>query len=179
MRKLRKAQKTALGGVAAALSAVLMLSEGLLPVLMYVMPILTGLIVMFAADIINKKYAFGVFAATSLISMLFSVDKEAALTYITFFGYYPLLKDVYERLPKIAAWLVKLVNFNAATVLTALTAIYIFGIPAEDYGGFGRYSALILLAMANLVFVLYDISLTKNGAKFKYAVRKTVKRIQK
>ena len=47
-------------------------------------------------------------------------------------------------------------------VLTYLVVIYVLGIPdiLESFGNFGRYSALVLLLMGNVVFAVYDFALT-------------------
>ena len=55
----------------------------------------------------------------------------------------------------------KYLIFNAATVLSALVAIYVFTVPIEDYKSFGKLSVPILLLMANIVFVLYDLLLKR------------------
>lgn len=157
-----KTKNTALCGVMTALSVVLMLFTAVLPVLMYVLPIVTGLLVLFTADITNKKWAAGVYFSTAFLSVLLLTDKEAALTYCLFFGYYPIIKDVIEKLPVWASWILKLLIFNIAAVLIGVTGTFIFGVSGEEYNEFGKFTIPILLFMANLVFILYDICLTKN-----------------
>ena len=78
---------------------------------MYVIPIVTGLLVLFVAEVSDKKWGVGVYFATSLLSLLLITDKEAALTYALFFGYYPLIKDVMEKLPKALGWVLKFLLF--------------------------------------------------------------------
>ena len=92
-----KTKNTAVSGLMTALSVVLMMLTTLIPVFMYVIPIVTGLLVLFIADVSNKKWGAGVYFSTAFLSILLITDKEAALTYALFFGYYPLLKETIEK----------------------------------------------------------------------------------
>lgn len=157
-----KTKNTAVCGLMTALSVVLMMLTTLIPVFMYVIPIVTGLLVLFVAEVSDKKWGVGVYFATSLLSLLLITDKEAALTYALFFGYYPLIKDVMEKLPKALSWVLKYLLFNVAAVSIGVISFYVFGVSGEEYNEFGKYTIPILLVMANLAFVLYDICLTRN-----------------
>ncbi len=157
-----KTKNTAMSGLITALSVVLMLFTTVIPVFMYVLPIVTGLLVLFTADISDKKWATGVYFSASFLSLLLLTDKEAALTYVLFFGYYPLIKDIIEKLPKWVAWILKLILFNLAAVCIGAIGFFVFGVSGEEYNEFGEYTIPILLIMANVVFILYDICLTRN-----------------
>lgn len=157
-----KTKNTAVCGLMTALSVVLMMLTTLVPVFMYVIPIVTGILVLFVADISNKKWAVGVYFSTAFLSILLITDKEAALTYALFFGYYPLIKDTIEKLPKAVSWILKIILFNIAAVGIGVISFYVFGISGDEYDEFGKYTVPILLIMANVAFVLYDFCLTKN-----------------
>ena len=157
-----KTKNTAVCGLMTALSVVLMMLTTLVPVFMYVIPIVTGLLVLLVTDISNKKWGAGVYFSTAFLSLLLITDKEAALTYAMFFGFYPLIKESIEKLPKALAWLLKLILFNGAAVGIGVISFYLFGISGEEYNEFGKFTIPILLLMANIVFVLYDFCLTKN-----------------
>ena len=157
-----KTKNTAVCGLMTALSVVLMMLTTLVPVFMYVLPIVTGLLVLFTADVSNKKWGAGVYFSTAFLSILLITDKEAALTYALFFGYYPLIKDVIEKLPKLISWISKILLFNLAAISIGVISFYIFGISGEEYNEFGKYTNPILLIMANVAFILYDFCLTRN-----------------
>ncbi len=158
-----KTKNTALCGFAAALSVVLMLFTTIVPVFMYVLPIISGLLVLFVSEIVSKKWAVGVYFSTAVLSLLLLTDKEAGLTYTMFFGYYPLIKGGMEKLNKVFAWLVKLLLFNSAAVAIGWLGVVLFGLSGEEYNELGVLTIPLLLAMANVVFVLYDIMLTRYG----------------
>ena len=157
-----KTKNTAICGLMTALSVVLMMLTTLIPVFMYVIPIITGLLVIFTADVSNKKWGTGVYFSTAFLSLLLITDKEAALTYTLFFGYYPLIKDLIEKLPGLISWILKFILFNLATVSIGVISFYVFGVSGDEYNEFGKYTIPILLIMANVAFILYDICLTKN-----------------
>ena len=157
-----KTKNTAVCGLMTALSVVLMMLTTLVPVFMYVLPIVTGLLVLFTADVSNKKWGVGVYFSTAFLSLLLITDKEAALTYALFFGYYSLIKDIIEKLPKWVAWILKLVLFNLAAVGIGVISFYLFGVSGDEYNEFGKYTIPILLIMANVAFILYDFCITKN-----------------
>ncbi len=157
-----KTKNTAVCGLMTALSVVLMMLTTLVPVFMYVLPIVTGLLVLFVADVSNKKWGAGVYFSTALLSLLLITDKEAALTYALFFGYYPLIKDIIEKLPKLISWILKFVIFNLSAVGIGVISFYLFGVSGDEYNEFGKYTIPILLVMANVAFVLYDVCLTRN-----------------
>lgn len=158
---IKKAKKTAVCGMASALSVVLMLFTAVLPFLMYVLPIVTGILILFIAELTDKKWALGVYLSTAILSMLLLTDKETALTYTLFFGYYPLIKESFEKLPKVASWILKFILFNAAAVSIGYLGVALFGVSGEEYQEFGKLTIPLLLGMANIVFVLYDIMQTK------------------
>ena len=157
-----KTKNTAVCGLMTALSVVLMMLTTLIPVFMYVIPIVTGIIVLFVADVSNKKWGAGVYFSTAFLSILLITDKEAALTYALFFGYFPLIKESIEKLPKALAWILKIVLFNIAAVGIGVISFYVFGISGDEYDEFGKFTISMLLIMANVAFVLYDFCLTKN-----------------
>lgn len=157
-----KTKNTAVCGLMTALSVVLMMLTTLIPVFMYVIPIVTGIIVLFVADVSNKKWGAGVYFSTAFLSILLITDKEAALTYALFFGYFPLIKESIEKLPKALAWILKIVLFNIAAVGIGVISFYVFGISGDEYDEFGKFTIPILLIMANVAFVLYDFCVTKN-----------------
>ena len=158
---------------------VLMFITTFVPVFVYVLPIITGLIVLFVSELADKKWALGVFFSTAFLSLVLLTDKEAALTYALFFGYYPLIKNAVQKLPVIISWLVKFLLFNVAAVTIGVAGVFLFGMSGEEYNEFGEYTIPILLVLANVTFVLYDIALSKNGNLLKLLAHKAQKAINK
>lgn len=160
---MKSSAKTALGGMISALSLTIMLMTAVIPYLTYALPAASGALLVLMVIEINKKWAFCAFAAISILSFLILPDKEAAMMYVAFFGYYPILKPVLES--KISnnklCWIVKAIVFNIAVVLAYLVIVNILGIPLEEMEELGKFAIPVLLGMANVMFVLYDICITR------------------
>ena len=77
--------------------------------------------------------------------------------YLAFFGYYPIIKEKLERLPRVPSWALKEVIFHAAMGLLYL-ALKLF-VPSVDLSFSLPVIAFVLLAEA--VFILYDIAMSR------------------
>ena len=96
----KKSQQVALGGIATALCIVLMFATGMIPFSYYALPALAGLVLIAVREENGLSTALIVFAAVSLLSVFVVPIKEAALLFIAFFGYYPIIKAIFEsKLP--------------------------------------------------------------------------------
>jgi hypothetical protein len=121
------------------------------------MAVIASLLVVFAVIEIGGKYPMLIYAVTSVLSLLLLPVKTAALIYLAFAGYYPILKAVLEgRLTKLLAWALKLVIFCAAVV----AALFVAGklLLMDLSWVFANWWFLICLLP---VFVLYDVALTR------------------
>lgn len=155
--------KIALGGIITALSLVLLLGTGLIPIATYALPGLAGALMIGAVLELGHKWAFLVYGATSLLCLLITPDREAALLFVLFFGHYPIVKSYLERIKhRVLEWMAKLAVFNLCVIACYALIYFVFNMQdvAASFGEFGRYGALIFLAAGNVVFVLYDYTLS-------------------
>ena len=91
--------------------------------------------------------------------MFILADKEAAIMYLMFFGYFPILKSVLEKkLKGFFEYLIKFLVFNSSILLSYVIIVYIFRLPVETMTK--TYLVLILIS-ANVLFYMYDLMLTK------------------
>ncbi len=98
-----------------------------------------------------------VFAGTAVIGLLIVPSKSLVALYAIFFGYYPVLKALTEKLKsRVLEWAVKLAVFNAA--LTG--AIFTLTMAIFDFSLFNNRVYLIYL-VCNAVFVLFDIGVSR------------------
>lgn len=159
---MKKSSVTALGGMLAALSVVFMFMTGLIPFLTYAMPAICGALLILLVVEANAKWALGVYGAVSVLALLLAPDKEAAVMYVAFFGYYPVVKSFFEgRCSKAVGWILKFLLFNIAIILAYVVIIYVFNIPLDEMEEFGKMAVPVLLGMGNIVFLVYDIALTR------------------
>lgn len=109
----------------------------------------------------SKKWAIASYAVVSVISLLLC-EKEAALMFALFFGYYPILKAKLEGMKsKAVEYIIKFLTFNAGVVTATLLALYLFKIPVFEGEANILIFSLLLLAVGNILFIGYDIALTK------------------
>ncbi|MBR5246366.1 MAG: hypothetical protein IKV25_03215 [Clostridia bacterium] len=170
--------KVSLGGVIAAISLLLMLVAGVTTSLVYAIPMITGAFLMVLVIEFGARFAALEYIAISIISMLLLGNKEAAIMYVAFFGYYPIIKSFIEKISnKTVTWIVKYLLFNISMVASYFIVSKIFMITFDDLEDFGKYAMLVLLLIGNILFVLYDIMLTRLVTIYIYRWQKYVKRM--
>ena len=100
-----------------------------------------------------------VFFAASSLGMIILPDKSPPTLFILFFGYYPILKCLFERLGRIAfQWVAKFCVFNAA-----LSVMWFFLrnlLPDIVRDEAGAVAAVVFLG-GNAVFAVYDYGYSK------------------
>ena len=113
-----------------------------------------------------------VYAGTSVLGLLLLPAKSMVYLYIIFFGLYPVLKSLIERIGKLALeWVLKLALFNASlSVLWFL--LRELALPESAFS----YSPILVYALGNPVFILYDIGLTRLIAVYIARISKRIKR---
>ncbi len=172
--------KVALGGIVAALSILLMIFAGVTTTLVYAIPMVVGALLMMLVVEFGAGFAVLVYVAVSIISMLILGNKEAAIMYVAFFGYYPIVKGFLEKyIKKILCWIVKYLIFNVSMVASYFIVSEIFMISFDDVKELGKYALLILLLAGNVLFAFYDVMLTRLVSVYIYKWRKSVKRVFK
>ena len=177
---MSKSGKIALGGLLTALGVVLMFLTGLIPIGTYALPAIAGVLLIVAVIEIGAKWAWMIYAAVAVLSLLFAADKEAALLFVLFFGYYPVLKSFLERISnKVLSWISKFAVFNVAAVACFFLAVNFLQLPEDSFTVFGIYLPWVFLILGNAVFLIYDIALSGLVAtyveKLHHRVTKTLK----
>lgn len=159
---IMKSRKIAFGAVIAALSLVLMLLTGIIPVGTYAFPCFAGVLLTAIVIDFGIPWAISVYAGVSVLSFLIVSDKEASLYYVLILGIYPILKSLFERIKlKWLGFMLKLLYFNLMAVIAFFISIYVLSVPAESFSIFGVNMPLVFLLLGNAVFVVYDICVTR------------------
>lgn len=152
--------RVALGGIVAALCIVIMFLTGVLPALYIAAPMAAGLLMIILVKEVSVGWAWLTYLAVSLLSLIVTFDKEAALMFILFFGYYPMLRLNISRIrSKPLTYLCKYAVFNLFLVLDYLATVYVLGLPTFD--DTGAALLVVLLIAFNLVFYFYDKVLSR------------------
>ena len=157
---MKNSMKLAFSGVVAALSTVVLMLTGAAPMATLALPALAGCLVIPVVVEAGLPWGFGVYGVCSVLGFLLAPDREAFLFYLVFFGYYPALFAVLGRIrSRVLRYGAKLLVFNAALGLEILLSVYVLGIPFEAFTFLGPAGPAALWALANGVFVVYDLAL--------------------
>ena len=175
---MKKSKQIALCSMLAALSLTLMFLGSIIWAFTYIAPLVSSLIMVIICDTAGKRSAFITYLAVSIIALFFLPDKECALTYVFFFGYYVIIKGSIERIkPKALSYFVKLLIYNIGIITSQLLLVYAFRIPFEGF--WGIWGIVILILVSNFVFVAYEIMLNKvlilYECKYKSKIHKLLK----
>lgn len=157
-----------------------MFLTGFIPVATLALPAIAGCFLIAVVREAGVKWGLCAYAVTAVLSFFLAPDREAALFYILFFGYYPVIFAVLGRIKnRVGRYTVKLLIFNAACILEVLIAVNLFGIPFEEMEMLGQFTAVVLLLLANIVFVVYDFALTRLISDYCYKYRNKIKTVFK
>lgn len=167
------AGRVALVGLLTALSVVVLYLAALAPTGRLGIVAIAGL--MPAAAVVSAGLPAGAlcYVATGILGLLVVPNPGNALLYLMLFGLYPLVKCLIEGLRRMPLeWLCKLAFFNAALTLCWLfaRAVLLSGLPT-----FFEQIWILYLA-GNIVFVVYDLGLSRVIALYAKRIDKFVHR---
>ncbi|MBQ9680014.1 MAG: hypothetical protein IJV48_04970 [Ruminococcus sp.] len=159
---MKTSVKVSLGGVVAALSLVLMFLTSIIPFGTYAFPTFAGILLILIVMNLGYGYAFAVYFITAVLSFLLITDKEAALYYTAFLGYYPIVKGLIERISSRALqYVIKFILFNVCIIGAFYIGIWLLSVPKESFNLFGVYLPWVFLIIGNGFFIIYDLCVTR------------------
>lgn len=160
---MKKSTQVAVGGICASICLFLMFLTCMFPFTQFAFPALAGIILVVVVIENGASTAVLVYTAVSILSIIIVPQKEAALMFIGFFGYYPIIKSKLEKIRlRILELAVKFLIFNISVIGSYIVIIFVLGIDEilEETGLFGKYSLFALLVLGNIMFYVYDIAVT-------------------
>lgn len=177
-----KTKKLTLSAVLAAMGVVLLLIGAFIEVLDLSMAALASFFCIFAVIEMGKGYPWMIYAVTGILSIILMPQGLGGWFYILFFGYYPIVKEKVEKLFKPLAWGLKLFVFNTAITVYALICYFLFFGELKMlldefsllFGGMqvGAVLIVIVYAVLNVIFVVYDLALTQLISLYLVKLRK-------
>ena len=154
----RQSVTVAFCGMAAALSAVVMMIGGVIPIATYAVPMICGMLLLPILIEFGKSAAWATFFAVALLSLMLGFDKEAAFFYL-FIGYYPIVKWPLDRLkPKGKRILIKALLFSCTIGLMYALLYLLFPMEdlVEDFREMGAALSVVFLLVYVGCMFLYD-----------------------
>lgn len=175
---MKNTSKTALGAIITGLSVALMLSTAVLPFLSYAIPAICGVLIVLIVMECDKKWALIVYACVSILSLLIVPDKSAGLSYLCIFGYYPIVKAIFEsKFPDWLSWIVKLLLADIVLIGSFYLSLKFFGIDTEGIEWISPYLTkwyvpFVIAIGGGVFFAMYDTVLTRLITLYEYKWRK-------
>ncbi len=172
---MKNTYKITISAVFSALAVVIMLIS-YFPYLTYAIPAIAGLCIMVVLIETDYKWALFSYIVSSVLIFLFG-ETESKLMYVFLFGYYPILKGIIEKINiPVLEWIIKIFVLNIAVLLVYGLLANVFGISDQE---FMKYGAVILLVLANFVFVVYDIAVTRMSMVYMNKLHPKIKKLFK
>lgn len=177
---MKKTQRIATGGLLTAFSMVMIILAGVVPSGTFTFPAAAGIIIGILSFTAGKSYAWASFFIVAILSFVICPNKEAALCFTLFLGFYPLAKELIEKLRlKIVQYILKLLLFNASAITIYFLLLFVFSMPEDSFEYFGINIPGIFLAVLNVVFLIYDLAITMFLVVYKDKINKFVTKINK
>ena len=143
----------------AALGVVLMGIGSLFDVLDLTAAVLASMLCIYAVIELGGFYPWMIWLSSSILGFLLLPMKTPAIFYALFFGFYPILKALFERMKTPLCWIFKLLAFHASLALIVLL-LRLFLPSMLDMGGMA-WLPPVLYVMCLFCFLVYDVALTR------------------
>ena len=140
----------------AALCVVLMVLGAILELGMYACPLFAGLCFIPIGQKYGRKYHITLYVASSILCFLMVPNMEENLMFAGLSGWYPIVRPVLQKLPKVIRWICKLAIFNV--VVIAIEWLVMTILVPEAIGGTLLW---VLLILGNITFLAYDFMIPK------------------
>ena len=157
---MKNTGKITFSAIMSALAVVIMLTS-YFPYLTYAIPAIAGLCVMVVLIETDYKWAVFTYISSAVLVFMFA-EMESKFLYVFLFGYYPILKSLIEKINKqIFEWILKIIIFNISILLVYVVFSKLFALSLDDFGALKQYGVAILLLLSNIVFIVYDIAVSR------------------
>ncbi len=151
---MKQSKQVALAGMFAAMQIVFLFLGSTIWVLCYIAPLYCGLAMIILKESAGARYCVLSYIVSSVFGMFFLPDKECVLLYALFFGYYTIIRQYFDRLPKWLSVLLKYLLFNASLAATEALLYLVLRIPLDN--SLGRYGIPLLFVLFNIMFFIYE-----------------------
>ena len=166
------AKKLAVCAMLAALGVVLLSLGAIIEVIDLSMAAVASLLCIIAVIEYGGSAPWLVYGVTSILSLIL-MPQTPAIFYTLFFGFYPILKEKFERKPRLVSWVYKLITFNISLATVIVLAVFL--VLGTNNSLVNPLYIGIVAALAELVFVLYDMALTRLISFYIISIRRRFK----
>ena len=165
------ARRVTLCAMFCALGVVLMYLGSIIEVLDLSTAVLASLLGVIVVIEYGGPWPWAVWGVTGVLSLILLPNKLPGVMYVLFFGFYPLVKEKIESLPKKGVqWVLKMTVFNVA--LAILLVLMNTVLLTEEVAKAIWELQVIAALLANVVFVVYDIAMTRLISLYLFKLRR-------
>jgi len=165
-----QARKVAIAALISALGVVILYIGSIITVLDLTTIAAASMLVVLAVIELGGAFPWLVWAVTGILALLLLPNKEVSMFYLLFGGPYPIFKAMFVRYHPVVSWILKLSFFNTSLLLIITAVAYIINVPETELD-----FRLIIFAVGNAVFVLYDAAASKIIAFYLVKLRRMLR----
>ena len=165
---MKNTKKLTFSAVLSALAVAIMYIGAMLEVLDLSTAAVASICVMLILTELGMKYAFLSYACIGVLSFLILPTKYAAIMFIGFLGFYPMAKAFFER--KFTGFVCLILKFALLNVCIFLMLLVVRYVMVE-----ALWFEIMVLVLANIVFVVFDVALTRLLRAYVFVWRKKLK----
>lgn len=166
---MKSSKKFALTAILSAMAVILLLAGSLIETITFSSAAIASLCVIVAVYELGYYYAASVWMIASTLGIFLLPIKDPVLYFSCFFGYYPILKSLLEKLKSKISYLFKALVFSASYALVAIIALTLLVPNAE-------INLILVLLIAYpillIIFFIFDFALTKLTNYYCQSLRK-------
>ena len=162
-------KKISLGAILCALSVAILLIGSFMETVTFSCAAISAICVSVAVIELGFGYSFIIYAASTVLSFLLLPVKDPVLYFACFFGYYPMLKTLCEKLRRALEYALKGVCFSFSYALISFIGIKLL----VSQTNLIKY-VLLFFPVALAVFFAYDYALSKLVLYYKQTLRKRI-----
>lgn len=136
---------------------------GLVPSATLAIPAMASILSLILMIEFDRQTALISYFSVSFLATILVADKEAVLMFIFFFGHYPIVKSIIERITNIViSYIIKFAFFNTCIIAAYLLALEVFGMGQlmSEFEELAFWGSLVMLVSGNITFFMYDYTLT-------------------
>ena len=160
-QEMKKTSKIALSAVFAALSVALMALVSIIPNLELALPAISGLFVAVIVIEVDKKWALGVWAAVSVLSLIVVPNKEAAIIYAVFSAIIRCSNPCSRAKRRAQSSILGVLTFSVVMSLSYFLMVKFMGIDPDLPDFLGKWAIPAIALLGIIAFLLYDYALSK------------------
>ena len=168
---MNKSKQISFGAMITILSIILMYMTSFVPTAKIFLVSLSSFLTAVLIIEVGVSTALLSFLSTSILGIILIPNKLLLIPYITFLGYYGVIKLYIERLDKlILEWIINIVIFNAALYINYILLISVFSEKLKL-----PFSIILVILGLQILFIIYDYTFSMFIQYYRDRIRRYIK----